>query len=77
VIEHFYRDTQERLHNDSSFAQAVQHMALLAERHGFTPGELKQIAFAAAVYVEERSVKPLMLKLDERMRWEITRETGR
>jgi len=52
-------------------------MALLAERHGFTPGELKQIAFAAAVYVEERSVKPLMLKLDERMRWEITRETGR
>jgi hypothetical protein len=50
-----YSDTERRMINDSEFHAAVMLLAQLAQQHGFTPGELKQIAFAAALFVEERN----------------------
>jgi hypothetical protein len=52
--ENMYRDTESRYHNDPAFRAAVKTLEGIAERHGFTPGELKQIAFKAALNIEER-----------------------
>ncbi len=53
----FYDDTDRRYHQDSEFRHAVQMMMALADRHGFTPGELKQMAFKAAFELEMMSVR--------------------
>jgi hypothetical protein len=55
--EDTYRDTAERLRNDPHFHEAVTLLYHLAVSHHFTPGELKQIAFAAAVRCEEHAVR--------------------
>jgi hypothetical protein len=47
-----YRDTDERYRRDPAFYSAVRTMEAIAREHGFTPGELKQIAFKAAVNIE-------------------------
>lgn len=47
-----YRDTNDRYHHDAAFRASVDSLAALAREHGFTPGELKQIAFAAAFKLE-------------------------
>jgi pantoate kinase len=49
-----YRDTDERYQRDPAFHAAVRTMEAIAREHGFTPGELKQIAFKAALNLEER-----------------------
>lgn len=49
-----YRDTAFRMQHDAEFNSAVMLLVQVARQHGFTPGELKQIAFQAALYVEER-----------------------
>ena len=51
----FYSDTDLRMRHDPEFRAAVNLVAHLAMRHGFTPGELKQIAFRAAYEVEMRN----------------------
>lgn len=52
-----YRDTRERMLHDAEFRALVENLARAAEQLGYTPGELKQIAFAAACLVEERNPK--------------------
>lgn len=52
-----YRDTAERLRSDPHFHEAVTLLYHLALNHGFTPGELRQIAFAAAVRCEEHATR--------------------
>jgi hypothetical protein len=52
--ENVYSDTESRYLNDPEFHAAVKMLEAAAERHGFTPGELKQIAFKAALNLEER-----------------------
>lgn len=47
-----YRDTDERYQRDPAFYSAVRTLEAIAREHGFTPGELKQIAFKAALNVE-------------------------
>ncbi len=54
-----YRDTDERYRNDPAFHAAVTSLEVAAAEHGFTPGELKQIAFKAALNLEMRA-RPLM-----------------
>ena len=54
-----YRDTETRYLNDPSFRAAVKSLEAMAREHGFTPGELKQIAFKAALNIE-MSAKPLL-----------------
>jgi hypothetical protein len=49
-----YRDTDERYQRDPAFYSAVRTMEAIAREHGFTPGELKQIAFKAALNLEEK-----------------------
>jgi hypothetical protein len=51
-----YRDTDERYHNDPAFHAAVTSLEAAATKHGFTPGELKQIAFKAALNIEMRTL---------------------
>lgn len=46
-----------RWRNDAHFANAVEMMTHAALVHGFTPYELKQIAFMAAMNVEMRATK--------------------
>jgi hypothetical protein len=57
MTENVYRDTDERYGNDPAFRAAVTMLERAAEQHGFTPGELKQIAFMAALKMRAR---PLM-----------------
>lgn len=47
-----YRDTDHRYLHDAAFHGAVQMLESLARQHGYTPGELKQIAFKAALNIE-------------------------
>jgi hypothetical protein len=53
-VSDIYRDTDERYLRDPAFHSAVRTMEAIAREHGFTPGELKQIAFKAALNLEER-----------------------
>lgn len=50
----FYRDTDDRMMHDVDFRAAVHYMMGMARAHGFTTGELKQIAFRAALELEMR-----------------------
>jgi hypothetical protein len=50
----YYKDTDHRYLHDADFRAAVQVMMRVAEDGGFTPGELKQIAFKAALELEMR-----------------------
>ncbi len=59
-----YRDTDERYRNDPAFHAAVTMLEVAATEHGFTPGELKQIAFKAALNLEMRKL-PSMVVLSE------------
>lgn len=49
-----YRDTDHRYHTDPAFRAVVKLLERAAIEHGFTPGELKQMAFKAALNIEER-----------------------
>jgi hypothetical protein len=51
----FYSDTDRRMQDDAGFRAAVHMLMALAAEHGFTPGELKQIAFRAALELEMRN----------------------
>jgi len=50
-----YRDSHERYRNDAEFRAAVDCVLTLAVQNGYTPGELRQIAFMAALKAEEHS----------------------
>lgn len=57
----FYRDTDHRYQHDVDFQHAVDFVMHLAQRHGFTPGELKQIAFKAALNLEMLTVRSVLV----------------
>ncbi len=57
----FYRDTDERYRRDADFYAAVEMLQHMAAKHGFTPGELKQIAFKAALNIEMLTCRPVMI----------------
>jgi hypothetical protein len=59
-----YRDTDDRYQHDPAFRAAVTSLEVAATAHGFTPGELKQIAFKAALNLEMRKL-PSMIVLSE------------
>lgn len=60
----YYRDTDARFREDGVFHAAVEHMMMLARAHGFTPGELKQIAFKASLELEMRYAPVRILHLN-------------
>ena len=49
-----YHDTDQRMRQDADFRACVMLMMQLADQHGYTPGELKQMAFRAALELELR-----------------------
>jgi hypothetical protein len=49
-----YDDSEHRYRNDPEFHSVVDWLSHMAEKYGFTPGELKQMAFYAAYLVEQR-----------------------
>lgn len=53
-----YYDSQHRYLHDTEFHAAVEAMVDMGYRNGFTPGELKQIAFQAALFIEQRYGQP-------------------
>lgn len=53
-----YQDTDHRYQTDPAFRAVVKMLEQAAIEHGFTPGELKQMAFKAALNIEERRVPP-------------------
>jgi len=59
-VDDLYRDTHRRYFNDVAFHTAAQMLFQLAIKEGFTPGELKQIAFCAALLAEEHSRKSVI-----------------
>jgi hypothetical protein len=65
-----YRDTEHRMQHDAEFRAAVMMLAASAQRYGWTPGELKQIAFRAAYEVEaRRPPEPIKLHVDGKVPW--------
>jgi hypothetical protein len=60
----FYGDSEQRYRNDPAFHAGVAFLERLAKEHGFTPGELKQMAFYAALRVELTSCGPLRFEKD-------------
>jgi hypothetical protein len=53
-------EAERRYLEDPAFHAAVTMLQRMAEEHGFTPWELKQIAFMAALMVELYARKPFM-----------------
>jgi hypothetical protein len=53
-VSKFYLDTDSRMASDPEFRHCVMTLIQFADRFGFTPGELKQIAFRAALELEMR-----------------------
>lgn len=63
-----YHDTDYRMRYDPEFRAVVDQLVAAALTHGYTPGELKQIAFAAAMRAEqlaEHRYPLLMPSIDE------------
>jgi hypothetical protein len=56
----FLLETNERFHRDPEFHAAVMVLERIARENGFTPYELKQIAFAAALRVEQTATRIFM-----------------
>jgi hypothetical protein len=48
----FYSESDYRYRNDPEFAAAVASLENIADRNGFTPYDLKQIAFKAALNIQ-------------------------
>lgn len=57
----FYRDTDHRYRTDAEFHQAVDLLSHMARANGWTPGEMKQIAFKAALNVELTAIRDFRL----------------
>ena len=53
-MSRFYTDTDRRMATDPEFAGCVMMLMRFADQFGYTPGELKQIAFRAALELEMR-----------------------
>lgn len=63
-----YRDTIDRYNRDPEFKAVVHFLYDAALRFGYTPGELRQAAFMAALECEEygsRTVRDRMRTRDE------------
>ena len=54
-----YRDTDERYRSDPAFRMLVDFIENAGRQHGFTPGELKQAAFCAAVRIEMTEIRSI------------------
>lgn len=74
--ENVYRDTEHRYLHDATFHAAVKMLEAAAERHGFTPGELRQIAFKAALNLEERRLPGTIMLRDGVMRGRVSLIAG-
>ena len=57
-MANLYNDTDLRMLNDPAFHAVVDYLMHVAREHGFTPGELKQMAFRAALELEMRNPGP-------------------
>lgn len=55
----YYHDTDHRMEHDADFRSSVMSLVRMAQEFGYTPGELKQIAFRAALEIEMR--KPVAI----------------
>lgn len=60
-----YQDTDHRYLHDPAFRAAVKTLEQIGREHGFTPGELKQIAFKAALNIEETR-RPMLVIMGPR-----------
>lgn len=49
---HMYDEASARFYNDAEFRAAVELTMAMALKHGFTPYELKQIAYCASLRIE-------------------------
>jgi hypothetical protein len=56
-----YHDAQQRYHHDPMFHAACETMVSMALHAGFTPGEMRDIAFTAALLIEQRHARPFMI----------------
>jgi hypothetical protein len=63
----FASETEHRFRHDAEFHHAVLMLAQVARTHGFTPYELKQIAYAAAMRVEETTARVFKVERDPRV----------
>lgn len=56
-----YRDSAHRYAHDAEFAALVDMLFHYALEHGLTPGELKQIAFFAALKAEQYATRTVTI----------------
>lgn len=62
--QHMQSEAERRYQSDAEFKAAVDWLRHMAMKHGFTPYELKQIAFTAALINELYSVKSFRIPID-------------
>lgn len=55
-----YHDAQQRYLHDAQFHAACETMVAIALQGGFTPGELRDIAFTASLLIEQRHARPFL-----------------
>lgn len=70
----YYGDTTARLDHDGDFRKATEYLVAVAREGGFTPGELRQLAFAAALLIEQRYGVPRPFFIDPSRKREFLRE---
>lgn len=63
VDGHMHSEAEHRYRNDAEFHAAVDLLRHMALKHGFTPYELKQIAYCAALINELYSARSFMVPL--------------
>ena len=56
-----FGEAHRRMHDDAEFNAGVNFLAALAMKRGFTPYELKQMAFAAALKVEMHTKRTFVM----------------
>lgn len=57
-----YHDAQQRYLHDPQFHAACETMVAIALQGGFTPGELRDIAFTASLLIEQRYARPFFVQ---------------
>ncbi len=58
-----YADTEQRMRHDAEFRAVVEMLTGFALQHGYTPGELRQVAFAAAIRAEMQTNRSITVEV--------------
>lgn len=62
---HMFEESHRRYERDAEYRTSVDMMVSLALRHGYTPYEMKQLAYSAALLIELRGLRAFKIPISE------------